>query len=85
MKSGDKVLVISNEKEPILIGTFVEYRKIAKHHSFEFPIVLVDDKELICMGAILKYNIHRYLLLDKTEAGKERYQKALQIKHMFGE
>ena len=45
----DKVIVRSNEDEPYMVGTFVEYQLITKK-NVPYPVINVDGKEYLVMG-----------------------------------
>ena len=45
----DKVIVRSNEDEPYMVGTFVEYQLITKK-NVSYPVINVDGKEYLVMG-----------------------------------
>jgi len=52
---GEKVIVRSNEDEPIVVGTIIGWQQLG---DTEFPLVKYDgsDKECICFSVILPYN-----------------------------
>lgn len=49
---GDKVICRSNEPERFDVGVVVRFDRI---HSNEFPIVLINGKEYMVMGLVVKH------------------------------
>ena len=66
---GEKVIVRSNENEPVLVGTFKEWM----HHpsgTGKLPIVTVGGNDLLCFATVCAYSED---LLKKLQSmgGKE--------------
>ena len=74
---GVRMLVRSNEDEPIRVGTVVGWAKVC---DSEFPLVKFDgsDKECLCMSVILPYNKDLHELFDKLSPA-EGWQLARNI------
>lgn len=66
---GEKVIVRSNEDEPVLVGTFKRFL----HHRNEgnnLPIVEVDGEDLYCFAMVCAYS-DELLEALQSKGGKE--------------
>lgn len=57
MLTGDRVMVRSNDDEPLMIGTIIDFDS-CNNTSKEFLPIVVDektDKPYICFGMVLPY------------------------------
>jgi hypothetical protein len=55
---GTRVIVRSNEVEPLKVGTLVGFSK------FGVPLVHVEDKKYMCCGAVIPYDVSMEMMLN---------------------
>ena len=63
----ERVLVRSNEDEPVKVGTVVGWQECA---NSKFPLVKYDgeDKEYICFSVLFPYSVKLHEFLDSLSA-----------------
>jgi len=74
MEIGTRVIVRSNEDEPIVIGRVIGD---AKDHGLKCsaPVVRVEgsDKDLICFGIVVPYHEGLFEILKKIDSPKDQW------------
>ena len=80
LSPGDKVIVRSNEEEPVKVGIFENYWE-HPNKADKIPVVKVGDDSLICFAIVLPYDEQIFKKLQNT-SGKAgwRWLKELRNK-----
>ena len=58
VKIGDRVMVVTNEDEPIMIGEVIGFENFGKIENNSLPLVREEktEKEYVCLGIVKKYS-----------------------------
>ena len=66
IRIGDKVIVISNEDEPTMVGHVKDFIKFNPGHSSSIPLVIEEGtgKEFTCFGILKLYDAALKAKLD---------------------
>jgi hypothetical protein len=70
---GAQIMVRSNEDEPISLGVLVRFEAVSKAEN-PIPIVEIEGKEYLCMGAVFPYN-EKILEEAKGLSNKEQWER----------
>lgn len=77
---GDRCIVISNEKDPIILGTVSCFTDFDKYNQSYIPIVTNKEnkKDYVCMGVVLPFNEENIIKLNSMPIEK-RWKEACKI------
>jgi len=75
-----KVLVRSNEDEPLLVGTLVGYQTITQAKNI-VPLVRYDNKTFLCLGIVLPYD-EKFESFLNTISPNEQYRLCVKMRNL---
>lgn len=57
LETGHRVIVRSNEDEPLIIGTVIDFENFGNSRNNDFPVVADENSEkiLVCCGICITY------------------------------
>ena len=76
LKTGDRVIVRSNEDDPLLIGTIIDFENFDNPKNDWFPVVQDEqtDKPFTCLGIVNPYSEQLLTELENLTP-KEQWNK----------
>lgn len=82
LNKGQKVLVRTNEDEPIKVGEFLRFEPVSQAKNLLPVILLEDGNEVIMMGMVIPYSDEMFSMLSELTP-RRQYELLVDIRNMF--